>query len=334
VADALPALLIAAAATFAATPLCRALALRLGVVDRPGGRKQHGEPVPMLGGLAVFCGLLALWAYRPGLLTSPLLVAVAGTLLVGVWDDLHDLKTHIKVGWQVLVVAVAVIALGSHLPLITGMPAVDATLSGLFLLGSMNLINFADTYDGLCVLSVAGIASAMAVSAMPVSDLHWAVVGACLGFLPWNQPHRYRIFLGDGGSLMLGLIVGYLALHTPAAAFTTDAAHPPAWVIPLLIMGIPILDGATVTLHRYLAGRPVTVGARDHLSHRLEAVGVPPAIMVPLLAALTAGFASIGPIYAELGSGFGALVLTGAMALWTAGLVLALRCPIYSEGGR
>lgn len=326
---ALPMMLVAACVTFAVTPLCRWLALRLGIVDQPGGRKQHGESVPLLGGLAVFSGLLVVWYASYGLPTgiadALLLVSVPTALVVGVWDDIHDLKTHIKVGWELVVVGLAAASIAVEVPELTVAQVVRLSLCGVFLLGSMNLINFADTYDGLCALTCAGIAVASAL-AQGGTPAHWAVVGACIGFIPWNFSRRHRIFLGDGGSLMLGLLVGYLVLEP-----VRQPGRPGDEVLPLLLMGVPILDGAVVTLHRFLAGRPVTVGARDHLSHRLVTHGIPPRAMVWLLAAVSAAFASLAIPYSGATVAGRALVLAAALTLWAVGLVWALQSPVYDR---
>lgn len=334
---ALPAPLLAGGVTFVVTPLCRSLALKLGMVDQPGGRKQHGEPVPMLGGLAVFAGLLVVWYSAYGVPTNLphilLFLSVPGALVVGAWDDIRSLRTHTKVGWQVACVAVAVASIALSLPAVTATHWAQLLLCGAFLVGAMNLINFADTYDGLCVLTCAGLAAVMGVLTEGVQNtaVHWAMVGACLGFLPWNLSRRHRTFLGDGGSLMLGLLIGYLALETVwELRGSPDPEGGPLWPLPLLLLGVPILDGAVVTLHRHMAGRPVTVGARDHLSHRLDAAGLPPRLMVLVLAVATTAFAATALLYTAAPAGEGWLVLAGALTLWTGGLVVALRSPIYS----
>ncbi len=301
----LVALFAALAITAALTPACRWVARKQRIVDRPGGRKNHAAPTPYLGGLAVAAGLSA-----PVLLLTPdgapvfrLAPAAAGALLLGVLDDVRELPAYAKVVGQTLVAVLALLALPTDLcPAFTLIPSLNLLLAGLLIVILMNAVNFADTFDGLCSLSAAAILAGAGWLATEGDSrvLAFSAAGACLGFVPWNLSSRAKIFLGDGGSLFLGLLVGALALK---AAGDYERIASPAMVF-LLLCGIPLVDATTVTVQRLLHSRPLIVGARDHLSHRLVAVGFPKGAMVAAIAGATAISALLAAAYIGLDPGW------------------------------
>jgi UDP-GlcNAc:undecaprenyl-phosphate GlcNAc-1-phosphate transferase len=270
VVTALGAAAVAALAAF----VCAPLAQRLGAVARPRHDRWHQRPIPLFGGLALALGAWA--AMVPALGgASPLLVVVAGgaaCVLVGLTDDLRPLKPQTKLTAQLLVAAVVVSA-GLRLP-VTGIVWCDMLLSLLWLVALTNAFNLLDNMDGLAagVAAIAALAHAllfMSVGAIDAARLSAAVAGACAGFLLHNF-HPARMFMGDAGSLFLGFTVGGLSLVATAG---TPAGSPAALLLPGLILMVPIFDSAFVTVHRFVAGRPISQGGRDHASHRLVAAG-------------------------------------------------------------
>jgi UDP-GlcNAc:undecaprenyl-phosphate/decaprenyl-phosphate GlcNAc-1-phosphate transferase len=276
----LPVLLIAtfaAAAAIAALAglACAPVAHRLGAVARPRGDRWHQRPIPLLGGLALAIGTLAVVA--PMLdAGTPLFVVVAGgaaCVVVGLIDDLRPLKPQTKLTAQLLVAA-AVVSAGLRLP-VTGVIWLDMLLSLLWLVALSNAFNLLDNMDGLAagVAAIAAIAHLLLFSGtgeVGAARLAAALAGACAGFLLHNF-HPARMFMGDAGSLFLGFMVGGLGLVAAAAA---PAATPAALLLPALIVLVPIFDTAFVTVHRFAAGRPISQGGRDHASHRLVAAGL------------------------------------------------------------
>jgi UDP-GlcNAc:undecaprenyl-phosphate/decaprenyl-phosphate GlcNAc-1-phosphate transferase len=271
---------VALSITAALIPLLAHWAPVVGLTDRPGPRKVHSTPVPRVGGLAMAAGLAA-----PILLTVPLTAPVRGLLLglavlvvFGVWDDRFTLGYRTKLAGQVIAVGLCMIVGGVHVgPLTLGslevLPAPVATLiSFVFLVGITNAINLADGLDGLagglvllCLCAITVFAAMCGNS--QVTAIALIEAGAVLGFLRFNT-HPARIFMGDSGSQMLGFSVGALSLlATQGENCTLSAA------LPLLLLGLPIMDTMTVMLTRIRAGRSPFAADSNHLHHRLLALG-------------------------------------------------------------
>lgn len=313
-------LIIAAGVAFALTPLARVAARRLGFLDDPGHRKIHAEPVPLLGGVAVFfavvAGLMAAgpdaWAGEGRRLAGILLGAMMA-LILGLVDDRCDLKAAPKLAGQVLIALVAV-AGGLRLTLFIPVPALHWLMTVLWLVTVMNALNFMDNMDGLCpgvgaicALIFGGIAVA---HGQPVAAaLAAATAGALLGFLPWNFP-RAKIFLGDGGSHLVGFLLGALALLPHYYLLRDPSPTVLPVLIPLIVLVLPLFDLVAVMWQRWRRGAPVYLGDTNHISHRFVRLGLSPLAAVTVLYLLTAVL------------GFGAVVLLWAPP-WVAGLVVA-----------
>jgi UDP-GlcNAc:undecaprenyl-phosphate GlcNAc-1-phosphate transferase len=274
------AFVVALSITAALIPLLARWAPTIGLTDRPGPRKVHATPVPRVGGLAMTAGLLA-----PLLLTVPLTAPVRGLLLglavlllFGLWDDRFTLGYRLKFAGQVLAVGLAMIVGGIHIgPLAVGgfesLPAPITTLiTFVFLIGITNAVNLADGLDGLagglvllCLCAIALFATM--AGRTTVTTIALIEAGAVLGFLRFNT-HPARIFMGDSGSQMLGFSVGALALLA-----TQGDNSPLSAALPLLLLGLPIVDTLTVMLTRLRAGRSPFAADNNHLHHRLLALG-------------------------------------------------------------
>lgn len=282
--------LIACVAALVLTPIAAQVATSNGWVDRPDVRKVHSRPVPYLGGVAVIGGFLigcaALWwaadeSARAALATWPALAILVGTLVmfvVGFIDDTRKLRARKKLVAQV-VAALIVIASGvsldglqltESLRLEFGMFGPAVTL--VWIVGVTNAINIIDGLDGLCSsLSAVACAAigwtALQVGNAPAAALMFVLLGAILGFLPYNF-HPARIFLGDAGSLTLGFL-----LSTSAVLVSTHSPLPAAWGIPLVALGIPILDTLFSMVRRTLERRSIMSPDKNHLHHRFVALG-------------------------------------------------------------
>jgi UDP-GlcNAc:undecaprenyl-phosphate/decaprenyl-phosphate GlcNAc-1-phosphate transferase len=270
------ALLIAAACI---RPLAR-LAPRLGLTDAPGPRKVHVTPIPRVGGIAMAIGILV-----PILLThavtGPLagFLAGAATLLVfGVWDDRSDLGYRAKFAGQVMAVLLCMwlgdvrietLTLDQRLEL---PPFLSYGLTFLFLVGVTNAVNLSDGLDGLAggmaLLCLCAIALLAAVSGnVPVVAVSLIECGAILGFLRFNT-HPAQIFMGDCGSQLLGFSIGVLAILATQGESTSVSA-----ALPLLLLGLPILDTVSVMTQRIAAGRSPFSSDRNHFHHKLLGLG-------------------------------------------------------------
>ena len=270
--------------SFGLTPLVIRLARFLQVFDFPAARKVHTEPTPLLGGLAIYMAFAISVLANSILDQQVLAIMVAGTLLVivGILDDVRGVPAGIKLFAQLLAVGI-VIGSGVVLTLFPRFllgNALDAALTTLWLLGITNAMNFFDGMDGLATgLSIitAGFLGFFAMLTFQ-PFLGWfavAIVGSCLGFLPFNlRPRRpAAIFLGDAGSTFLGFILAALAVKGEwAESKVIDLA------VPVLIFWIFIFDMTHITVFRIASGKVKTfhewiayVG-KDHLHHRLEAL--------------------------------------------------------------
>jgi UDP-GlcNAc:undecaprenyl-phosphate GlcNAc-1-phosphate transferase len=263
--------------SLALTPACRFLASRWGVLDLPAPRKVHASPTPLLGGVAVYLAFTAgtVLFLKPVIATQMilLLAGAAAFGLIGLVDDLRGLGAS-KLVVEAAVVT-AIVWLGGFrvsLP----WPGLGEVLAILWILGVSNAINCLDCADGVAggIAVIGGLALAalaLAAGRGGVAVAAVAIAGAALGFLRYNFPPA-RIFLGDAGSLMLGFILS--ALSAAIAAPRISAA----WIAPLLVFSVPVLDFLLVHARRYQNGMPfvqiVTSTGKDHLPHRLLAAGL------------------------------------------------------------
>ncbi|MSR75940.1 MAG: undecaprenyl/decaprenyl-phosphate alpha-N-acetylglucosaminyl 1-phosphate transferase [Planctomycetes bacterium] len=286
----------------AALPPLRALAKRYGFMDRPAGRKDHAQPVPLVGGLALLLavGVPALAAvllagrndlaallpadaplHAQGLAQrSPQLAFVlAGAfvnLLLGAIDDRRGLSPLLRLAVQFAAAALPVLA-GLSVQL-TDVVALDAALTIVFIVAITNAFNFIDNMNGLC-LGIAFIATlnllalALAGGEVFVAGLLLCLAGALFAVLSNNFPHA-RVFLGDAGSTSLGFLLACLAVaHTFALRPAGSAVPWFSLVGPALLLAVPLADLATVCVTRLKRGvHPFTAG-HDHLSHRLTRSG-------------------------------------------------------------
>lgn len=261
---------LAAALAAWLTPKMREAALRFGIVDRPDGRlKQHREPVPYLGGLAIFLSFILALAFCPfGGEVLGLLLAGSIVVLVGLVDDLGQLGPWTKLLGQAIAVYVLVKS-GIYIEL-TFLPHwVAVPLSVLWLLAVTNAFNLIDVMDGLSAGTAAVAATALFAVAVwngrvTAAMLLAALAGSCLGFLRYNF-HPARIYMGDAGSLFLGLMLGSLAMNNAYTERNLLAATAPG-----LILGVPLFDMLFVMYVRKRRGLPVMLGSPDHVALRLR----------------------------------------------------------------
>ena len=274
------AFVVALTVTAALIPVLVHWAPTIGLTDAPGPRKVHSIPVPRVGGLAMAVGLLL-----PTLITVQLTPSIRGLLLglvvlliFGLWDDRVNLGYRTKFAGQVLAAGLCMIVGNVHVgtlmigSVIVLPQAVSIFVTFVFLIGITNAVNLADGLDGLAgglvLLCLCAIALFAAMSGnATVTETALIEAGAVLGFLRFNT-HPARIFMGDSGSQMLGFSVGALALLA-----TQGEASPLSAALPLLLLGIPIMDTLTVMLTRIRAGRSPFSADSNHLHHRLLALG-------------------------------------------------------------
>jgi len=297
-------------------PLARRAALQFNIVDRPDGRlKLQAEPVPYFGGLAVYLAFLISLALTFEFRQDALGVVLGGTLVVmlGLIDDFGVLKPWPKLIGQLIAVFV-LIRSGIRIEIAALPDWLDLLLTVVWMVGIINAINIVDVMDGLAGgvgliacgwLFVVAVVNHDALVAVMAS----ALAGSLLGFL-WYNFYPAKIYLGDAGSLFLGLMLGALAM---IGKYT--AVHPVAVLAPVLILGVPIFDTLFVMYIRRLRGIPMFLGSHDHFALRLRhwRLSVPQVVMVSYGAAFVLGGTALGMMMLAMKT---ALVLVGAtMAL-------------------
>jgi UDP-GlcNAc:undecaprenyl-phosphate GlcNAc-1-phosphate transferase len=295
-----------AAAALVGTPLVRRLAVRFGFIDRPSDRKVHPKPTPTLGGLAlwfaVLVGLGVAYALPDFRLlfeasSEPVGVAVAGTIIValGGYDDVRTLSVPAKVAGQILTAGILLL-FGLQLAYFwfpgLGVLSLSADLALpltlLWVLAMVNAVNLIDGLDGLAAGVAAIAAAAFFVYAQDAGQPIWGdgpspatllsvvVAGAALGFLPHNF-YPARIFMGDSGSMLLGLVLGAATIsgvgRTDAPTNSDLAALAIPVAIPLLVLAVPFTDVAFAIVRRVRRGRPVTRPDKEHIHHQLLEIG-------------------------------------------------------------
>jgi len=263
--------LISLGVTVALTPWMAQTARSVGMVDKPDGSlKVHKEPVPYLGGLAVFVGFLVGFSPFYDLDQQVLAIMLGGTLIVllGFLDDLGNLRATTKLLGQALAVLIVMKA-GVAIKIVFLPPVITYPLSFLWLMGMTNAFNIIDIMDGLSS-GVAAIACiflfivAVSSGQTGVAIMILSLMGALLGFLRYNfQPAR--IYLGDAGSLFIGFMLGALGM---VGIYAT--ANPVAVLAPILILGIPIFDTLFVMIVRWKRGLNPLRGSPDHFALRLR----------------------------------------------------------------
>ncbi len=311
----------ALAATVLAVPMWRAWCLRYRHVDDPGHRKIHATPVPLAGGLAVFTGLtfvvlagvlaVALGAFdldtqdklqyglqRRALPLTAIWLGALAMLLLGTWDDRHELSAAVKFTGQCLI-ALLVAGAGVRITLFVPSVLFSYIITVLWMLTIINSMNFTDNMNGLCAgLGVIGSVFFGWIAARHgqylVALLAWSVSGALLGYLPYNFP-RARVFLGDAGSHLTGYLLAILAMLPHFYSPQHQDPRPLAILTPLFVLGIPLIDLVRVVWIRTRSKRPFWIGDTNHLSHRLVAAGLSrtQAVLVLWLAACLFGGLSL-----------------------------------------
>jgi UDP-GlcNAc:undecaprenyl-phosphate/decaprenyl-phosphate GlcNAc-1-phosphate transferase len=268
--------LVAFAVVVLLTPAVGGMARRLGVVDVPGGRRVNQLPVPRLGGLALFLGILvpALAFLRVDHQTRGILLGATVAVTVGIVDDFRGLPWYAKLAGQVAAASLAVgfgvwidrftlPFVGIHtLPSSAGIP-----LTILWIVAIMNMVNFLDGLDGLAAGVAAIAALTFAVIALSLGKVEPAILsaivfGACVGFLRHNF-YPARIFMGDSGALLLGYVLAVVAVQGLLKTAATVALF-----FPLLVLAVPIVDTTFVVVRRLKHGERVFEADQAHLHHR------------------------------------------------------------------
>jgi UDP-GlcNAc:undecaprenyl-phosphate/decaprenyl-phosphate GlcNAc-1-phosphate transferase len=320
----------------------RQLALRTGMVDHPGPRKVHVQPMPLLGGLAIYCGvLIALLVSMDGPALKQVIGIYLGATLVavvGILDDRGLLHHQIKLFGARPAAAVILLVSGIraqvfslYWPGTAGIWA-DTALTIVWVVGITASFSILDHMDGLCA-GVAAMASlffaifALESGQLLVSTMAAAVLGAAAGFLRWNFKPA-KIFMGDGGAMFLGFLMATLALKLRPVM---SGGHNAAWLIPIFILGATIFDTTLISISRSRRGFiPFTTPGKDHTAHRLSNLFHSQRTAVLVIYALGAVFGLLALTISHLSArpAYTVAALTGVAVL---GAVALLECAPYER---
>jgi UDP-GlcNAc:undecaprenyl-phosphate GlcNAc-1-phosphate transferase len=307
-------------------PLVLRVAIKLDVLDHPGGYKQQKNPVPYLGGVAIiiaFAGsILAAAAIRPPVAGFTELAITLGSAvalgLVGLLDDLRGLPLWPRFT-AMFVAAGALWMVGVRVHLFDD-GFIDLAITLAWVVGITNAFNLLDNMDGLSAgIAVIASASFFVIAAANgqflVAALSLAVAGAAIGFLRHNR-YPARIYMGDAGSLFLGFMLAVVGLK-----LRFDAPREVTAFVPILVLGVAIFDTTLVVVTRLRSGKSIFQGGTDHTSHRLVLLGMP----VP---------GAVGLVYTAAAlSGWLAIVVARQSDLLSAYLLLALWVAVGTVAG-
>ncbi len=317
---------LSALLTVAAKPLAR----RLDVVARPRGDRWNRKTIPLLGGVAVGAAVLAV-APAVVSLSGPiviLLVASAFALALGLLDDVRPLPPYTKLIAQI-VLAAGMVSAGLRLEL-SPFALANVVLTILWVVGIANAFNLLDNMDGLAAgIAVITVGFRLAFFLVDADAQGAAaamvLLGAVAGFLIFNFPPA-SIFMGDAGSLFIGVFIAGLSL---GAEFPYSRNVASVLLIPVLILLVPIFDTSFVAINRTLAGRPVSQGGRDHLSHRLVALGLSERAALGVLSLVAACSGAVAYLSSRLGLSYGVVLIAFLLIAIGVLAVYLSQVPVY-----
>jgi UDP-GlcNAc:undecaprenyl-phosphate GlcNAc-1-phosphate transferase len=298
--------LVSAGATFLATPLIRRLAIRVGGIDQPSDRKVHPKATPTMGGIAMWLGLLAglglshrlpfFGAMNQGS-SEPLAALVTCTLFVvlGAVDDLKGIRALTKLTGQIFIAGVLILMgvqivylfFPGHVGIVFVGPDLAVPYTILWVVAIVNAVNLVDGLDGLAAGMVAIAAGSFFVymvrtpslfgQASAAALLSCVTAGICVGFLPWNF-HPARIFMGDTGAMLLGMLVAVSTLSGVARNPLPPSGGEFAVIfipilVPLLVLAVPLLDVLLAVTRRMRRGIGIAHADKEHIHHRLLDIG-------------------------------------------------------------
>ena len=320
----------------------RTWALRVGAVDAPTlARKTQKEPIPYLGGVAIAVGIVgasygSLLAVDFTLenfeLASFVLIPAIAISAMGLWDDLKGLEPWPRLVAQTVtgIIVAVILTATDTMGFAFDSQVLNYAITVLWIVGVCNSINFFDNHDGGAAGTVTVITFFLFFIAYDrqqvlVSALAIVTAGATAGFLLWNR-HPAKIYMGDAGSLFLGIIISVLTIRLSPGVVPTYKSL----AIPVMLMAIPILDTTVAVISRLYRGISPFQGGRDHLSHRLMRIGLSRKLTALTLWAMAAFYGVMAYAVYTWPDTLGWQLIAIAAIAWIAKLVFFLRIP--SEG--
>ena len=271
--------------SLASTPLVKTLAHKIGAIDIPDGKRRvHKSPIPRLGGLAIFLGFMcAVFAFvKIDTQVRGILIGAVLIVAIGILDDVKQLKATVKLAVQIIAAIIVVFHDVKIVALTVPSFIIDSgflplkwlsiPITILWIVAVTNAVNLIDGLDGLAV-GVSSIATfslffiAILAGEPTVALLAAALAGGCLGFLPYNF-NPAKIFMGDTGSTFLGFILSTICIQGLFKGYAIIS-----FIIPFLILGLPLFDTSVAILRRIHNKKPIMGADRGHLHHKLIDMG-------------------------------------------------------------
>ena len=328
---------VAAVLSYFFTPPVKNFAHKVGAIDVPkDARRMHKKPIPRLGGLAIYGGFLCSILIFGQLDETMLCVLLGAAIIValGIFDDVLALGAKLKFVVQIVAAAIPVCIGDLQIGLFTnlnplsdtpfvhlGILAVPVTI--IWIVGITNAVNLIDGLDGLAVgvSSIAAItmlAVALLTGNMPIAITMAALVGACIGFMPYNL-NPAKIFMGDTGSTFLGYMLATVSIMGLFKFYAVIS-----FAVPFLILGLPIFDTANAIIRRVAAGRSPMSPDRGHVHHKLIDMGFNQKQAVAILYAISATLGLIAVVLTSSGEVKAIVLLLAVLAA-----ILVGACIIY-----
>jgi len=313
---------IALAVAYFITPQVMNLAIKVGALDAPDERKVHKGLIPRMGGLAIYAGfvLAVLASMHVSREIMGLLVGGTVILIVGIIDDLKPLPPKVKLLGQIIAAAVLVM-FDIRIDWLTNpfgdMLYVDylaIPLTILWVVSLTNTVNLIDGLDGLAagvstIASVTILLVALQQNFWTVAILTAALAGSALGFLQHNF-NPAKIFMGDTGSMFLGYMLAAISILGAVKSAATIAL-----IVPIVALGLPILDTAFAIIRRYMSGRPIFKPDKGHLHHRLLEMGLTQKQAVLLMYVISGCLGLSAIALTEVNKSFGILIVIALLCV-------------------
>lgn len=316
--------------TLLVTPLSKKFAFKVGAVAEPNERSMHVQPMPLAGGTAIVLGfIVTVVVLAPtiksfefekyiGLVIGGIIISIVGLL-----DDIYDLKATVKLFFQILA-ALIVVLTGTQIGILTWpwaeggvieLGSLGKIITVIWIIGITNAVNLIDGLDGLAT-GVATIASLCLmfislINAEPIAVLLTATLaGACMGFLPHNF-NPATIFMGDTGSTFLGFTLAVISIQGLIKSYTAITL-----IVAIIVLGLPIFDTFFAIVRRLANGKPVMQADRGHLHHRLMDKGYSHKRAVLTLYGISGGFGIAGILVSLNDIAFAIFIIVVILAVW------------------
>lgn len=326
---------IALFVTYVLTPAVKKLAIRVGAVDRPNARKVHTRVIPRLGGLAIYIGFMAALLFRVDFTheITGMVLGCTAIVLVGIWDDICQIPAKVKLVGQMLAASIPVL-FGVQIEWLTNpfgnlivLPEwVAVPITIFWIVGFTNTVNLIDGLDGLAagvsvIASISMFFMALTMNQYVPAMIILAMAGAALGFLQYNF-NPAKIFMGDTGSMLLGYTMAVVAILGLVKTAATVAL-----VVPVIALGLPILDTLFAIIRRKMSGVPIFQPDKGHLHHRLLALGLTQkqVVLIMYCISIVLGFVALFVASVNYKTGLLTVIVVLAVIVYTAKRIGILR---------